>query len=106
MRALCRDERGLIEQRPARVNQLIAALREYYPCALERFEDWTAPFTWALIQAFPTPLILQNAGKRRWEKFLHSHRLWRSHTAPERLEMFAPANALPAKSRNPCKVNT
>jgi transposase len=98
LRALCRDELGLIEQRTALVNQLIAALREYYPAALALFEDWTRPCAWALVQAFPTPLGLQNAGKRRWEKFLHTHRLWRSDTAPARMETFAHANALAASA--------
>ncbi|HEY9171663.1 MAG TPA: transposase, partial [Verrucomicrobiae bacterium] len=96
LRALCRDELALIEQRTALVNQLIAALREYYRVALELFRDWTQPHAWALIQQFPTPQQLQNAGKRKWEKFLHTHRLWRSDTAPERLQHFAAANALPA----------
>jgi transposase len=98
LRALCRDEMGLIEQRTALVNQLIAALREYYPAALEAFGDWTLPCAWALIQAFPTPLALQSAGQRKWEKFLHTHRLWRQDTAPARLELFAHANALPASA--------
>jgi transposase len=96
LRALCRDEMGLIEQRTALVNQLIAALREYYPAALAAFEDWTAPYAWALVIQFHTPLDLQNAGKRKWEKFLHTHRLWRPNTAPDRLKIFAQANALPA----------
>lgn len=96
LRALCRDEIGLIEQRTALVNQLIAALREYYPAALEAFQDWTQPYAWALVVKFPTPVALQQAGKRNWEKFLHTHRLWRPDTAPERLKVFAAANALPA----------
>lgn len=96
LRALCRDESGLIEQRTALVNQLIAALREYYPAALEAFDDWTQPFAWALIQQFPTALALEQAGKRKWEKFLHTQRLWRPDTAPHRLEVFAHANALRA----------
>ena len=98
LRALCRDEIALIEQRTALVNQLIACLREYYPAALEAFADWTQPFAWALLEKFPTPLALQNAGKRSWEKFLHTHRLWRAETAPERLALFARANALPASA--------
>jgi transposase len=98
LRALCRDEMGLIEQRTALVNQLIAALREYYPAALELFDDWTLPFAWALIPQFPTPVALQNAGQRKWEKFLHTHRLWRRDTAPARMETFAQANALPASA--------
>ena len=96
LRALCRDEIGLIEQRTALVNQLLAALAEYYPAALAAFDDWTKPFAWALVQQFPTPRALQDAGKRKWEKFLHTHRLWRTDTAPERLQLFAHANALPA----------
>ncbi|HWN94787.1 MAG TPA: IS110 family transposase [Methylomirabilota bacterium] len=84
LRALCRDEIGLIEQRTALVNQLQAALHEYYPMALEAFDDWTAPYTWAFVKEFPTPAALLAAKKRRWEKFLHPHRLWRPETAPRR----------------------
>jgi transposase len=96
LRALCRDEIALIEQRTALVNQLQAALREYYVAALELFEDWTAPHAWSLILTFPTPEALQGAGKRKWEKFLHTHRLWRPQTREARLEIFARAQALPA----------
>lgn len=98
LRTLCRDEIGLIEQRTLLVNQLIAALREYYPAALDIFDDWTKPYAWRLISHYPTPAALQNAGKRRWENFLHSHRLWHSSTAPERLKIFAQANALPSSA--------
>ena len=98
LRTLCRDELGLIEQRTALVNQLQATLREYYPAALAAFDDWTQPYAWALIQQFPTPLALHNAGQRKWEQFLHTHRLWRADTAPARLECFAQAQALPASA--------
>lgn len=98
LRAFCRDEIALIEQRTALVNQLIAALREYYPVALELFADWTQPCAWALLVQFPTPQQLQAAGKRKWETFLHTHRLWRSDTAPERMKQFAAANALSASA--------
>jgi transposase len=98
LRALCRDEIGLIEQRTLLVNQLLAALREYYPAALEAFDDWTQPYAWALISQFPTPAQLQQAGKRNWQKFLHTHRLWHSNTAPKRLKIFAEANALAASA--------
>lgn len=98
LRALCRDEIGLIEQRTLLVNELIAALREYYPAAIEAFDDWTAPYAWKLISLFPTPEALQKAGKRRWETFLHTHRLWHPNTTPKRLAIFAQANALPASA--------
>lgn len=95
LRLLCRDEVALIEQRTALVNQLRAALREYYDAALAAFDDWTLPAAWALIVQFPTPGKLSKAGKRKWEGFLHAHRLWRPGTAQKRLELFAGASAWP-----------
>ena len=55
LRLLCRDEVALIQQRTLLVNQLRAALREYYDAALQAFDDWTLPAAWALIVQFPTP---------------------------------------------------
>jgi hypothetical protein len=72
-------------------NQLRHALAEYYPTALEAFEDWDSVSVWMFLQRFPTPQLLQKAGKRRWEKFLHSRRLWRNESGPRRLELFAHA---------------
>ena len=93
LRLLCRDEMALIEQRTALVCQLRAALREYYPAALEAFEDWTARASWAFVEQFPTPQALVSAGKRRWEKFLHVHRLYRSDELyARRLATFAQAD--------------
>jgi transposase len=94
LRLLTRDEVALIEQRTALVNQLQCALREYYPAALQAFSDWTCPATWAFIEAFPTPEVLAKAGQRRWEKFLHTHQLWREATAEKRLATFAAATDL------------
>jgi transposase len=91
LRLLCRDEIGLIEQRTALVNRLQEALHEYYPAALQAFDDWTAPAAWAFVVAFPTPQDLVRAGKRKWEKFLHTHKLYRPQTAGQRLEVFARA---------------
>ncbi len=91
LRLLCRDEINLIEQRTSLVNQLREALHEYYPAALEAFDDWTVPAPWAFIRRFPTPHALKKAGKRRWEKFLHTHHLYRPETYQKRLDIFARA---------------
>jgi hypothetical protein len=91
LRLLCRDEVGLIEQRTSFITQLRHALAEYYPTALEAFEDWDSVSAWMFLQRFPTPQLLQKAGKRQWEKFLHSRRLWRNESGPRRLELFAHA---------------
>jgi transposase len=103
LRMLCRDEVHLIEQRTALVNALQAALHEYYPAALQAFDDWTLPATWEFILAFPTPHRLGVAGKRKWEKVLHVHKLYRPQTAPQRLECFAQAQAF--LNPNPAVTN-
>ena len=94
LRLLCRDEEELIAERTALVNQLQAALYEYYPAALEAFDEWTQPYTWEFVAAFPTPQELVQAGKRRWEKFLHTYKLWRPQTVDKRLELFGRADQL------------
>jgi transposase len=91
LRLLCRDEVSLIEQRTAFINQLRRALAEYYPAALEAFEDWTSVSAWMFVQRFPTPESLAKAGKRKWQNFLHSRRLWGSQHGPRRMEIFAHA---------------
>jgi transposase len=91
LRLLCRDELALIEERTALINQIQAALHEYYPAALEAFDDWTLPSAWAFVESFPTPQALQAAGKRKWEKFLHTHKLARPQTYNKRMEIFARA---------------
>lgn len=91
LRILCRDEISLIEQRTALVLQLKAALHEYYPTALEAFDDWTIPSAWAFVLAYPTPQILLKRGRRKWENFLHAHKLYRPQTAEKRLQLFARA---------------
>jgi transposase len=91
LRFLCRDEIQLIGQRTAFINQLQNALREYYPAAIDAFDDWTMPAAWEFVIRFPTPETLKNSGKRQWEKFLHTHHLYRSDTYPKRLEAFAKA---------------
>jgi len=92
LRLVSRDEVTLIEQRTAFINQLRHALAEYYPAALEAFEDWTSVSAWMFLQRFPTPESLAQAGKRQWQKFLHSRRLWGSDQGPRRMEIFAHAS--------------
>lgn len=98
LRLLCRDEVELIGQRTALINQLQAALQEYYPAALKAFDDWTAAHAWAFVEAFPTPQALVQAGQRKWEKFLHGHRLYRPQTVEARLAVFAKATELGANA--------
>lgn len=91
LRLLGRDEVALIAERTALVNQLQQALHEYYPTALECFDDWTCAGAWSFVETFPTPQALAKAGKRKWEKFLHSHKLFRPQTYGKRIEAFGKA---------------
>ena len=93
LRLLCRDEVALIEQRTALVNQLRAALHEYYPAVLDAFDDWTHEGPWRFVIAFPDPEALVRAGRRKQERFLHAHKLYRPQTAEQRLATFAAAIA-------------
>src|ERR1700720_4379171 len=43
-------------------------------------------------QSFPTPELLQKAGRRRWEKFFHVQRLYRPELNEKRLKIFAQAH--------------
>lgn len=92
LRLLCRDEVALIEQRTALINQLQRALYEYYPAALEAFPDWTQVSAWAFVKRFPTPQALLQAGKRKWQNFLHAQKLYRSDVNQKRMEIFAQAD--------------
>lgn len=92
LRMLCRDEVALIEERTALINQLRQALREYYPTALDAFDDWTTVSSWAFVVRFPSAAALTKAGKAQWEKFLHTHKLYRPQTRAERLELFTKAS--------------
>jgi transposase len=98
LRLLCRDEIALIEQRTALVNQLQEALAQYYPLALQSFDDWTQPFAWVFVRLFPTPAALHKAGQRRWQNFLHAHKLWRPQTAEQRLALWKEAQQLNAST--------
>jgi len=102
LRLLCRDEISLIGHRTALVNQLQATLNDYYPLALESFEDWAKPFAWAFVRTFPTPAALGTAGPRKRQNFLHTHKLWRPDTAPKRLALWARGQQLNA---SPAVVN-
>lgn len=93
LRLLCRDEMTLIEQRTALVCQLRAALKEYYPTALEAFDDWMQPSALRFLEQFPTPQKLAAAGKRKWEKFLHANKLVRAQTYEKRMALFARADS-------------
>jgi len=73
LKILCADESRLIGHRTALVNQLQAALREYYPQARAWFDDWAKPTSWDFVLAFSTPEALAQASRKKLYGFLKSH---------------------------------
>src|SRR6266567_9117600 len=55
LKALTRDQDGLIQSQTRLVNQLTACLKAYYPVALELFGKLHQPSTIAFLRAYPTP---------------------------------------------------
>jgi hypothetical protein len=49
--------------------------------------SWSRNDYWDFILQFPTPEKLAAARQRSWDKFLHTQKLWRPQTAPQRLEI-------------------
>jgi len=54
LKALTRDQDGLIQSQTRLVNQLTACLKAYYPVALQLFAKVQQPVTLAFLQAYPT----------------------------------------------------
>jgi len=95
---LCADQKHLIQQRTALVNSLIAALKAYYPQALEWFDDWTSPTSHDFIITFPTPASLRAASKKRLTGFLKTHRIGLSALWLRRIDAARAAAAPPENS--------
>ncbi len=72
---LCRAESSFIHARTSLVLHLQATLKEYYPQALEWFNDWTRPAAWDFVRQFPTPAELQQATRKKLIGFLQTHHL-------------------------------
>jgi hypothetical protein len=72
---LCADECRLIGERTALVQQLEAALKQYFPAALEWFTDWTTQTAWDFVGAFPTAAALAAARPSHLVSFLRTHRM-------------------------------
>jgi transposase len=61
LKALARDQDGLIQMQTGLVNQLTACLKAYYPVALQLFTKLQQRSTLLFLQAFPTPQAAQAA---------------------------------------------
>ena len=61
LKALTRDQDGLIQSQTRLVNQLTACLKAYYPVALELFSTLHQRSSVAFLRAYPTPEVAHSA---------------------------------------------
>jgi len=73
LKALTRDQDGLIQSQTRLVNQLTACLKAYYPVALDLFTKLQQPLTLAFLQAYPTLQAAQGAGVDELTQLLRQH---------------------------------
>ena len=75
LRALTEVEQSLIAQHTSHVLSLKAMLKQYYPYALEFFDDWASPVAWEFLLAFPTAASLAKATKNKLIRFLQARHI-------------------------------
>ena len=92
LKALTRDQDGLIQTQTRLVNQLTACLKAYYPVALTLFTKLQQPLTLAFLQAYPTLEAAQSASVDDFAQLLRQHH----HPTPD-----ATAQALWQKLQQP-----
>lgn len=67
--ALCKDRRGLVQQRVDLANELSAVLKAYFPAVLRtKPSTLYAKFVVRLLQKYPTLKLLQKAGRHKLRK--------------------------------------
>jgi transposase len=75
LKLLTRDYQRLVRQQTRLVNQLTATLKEYYPLALELFDDLTTAGARAFLQTYPTPELLRPLTEAQWRRWARAQRL-------------------------------
>ncbi len=73
LKALTRDQDGLVQSQTRLVNQLTACLKAYFPVALDLFAKLQQPLTLAFLQAYPTLEAAQRASVDELAQLLRQH---------------------------------
>ena len=69
LKMLTRDHQRLLRQKTRLLNQMTITLKEYYPRALEMFDDLETQIALDFLQAYPTPQGLSKLTRREWKRF-------------------------------------
>jgi transposase/transposase IS116/IS110/IS902 family protein len=96
LKGLTRDYTRHVRQQTRLLNQLTAALKAYYPRALEIIEDLTSRWAQAFLEDYPTPTALLTLTDRRWQQWAREHRLSAERATQLWVTLARPQLAVPA----------
>ena len=104
LKLLTRDLARLVRQQTRLLNQLTVTLKEYYPRALELWEDLTTQRARAFLAAYPTPAAAAALTAKPWQRFARTHRVPPEDAAArwatlQRPQLPVPAHVVRAKAR-------
>jgi transposase len=95
LQLLLEARRGLVDQRSGLCNQLTAALKGYYPQALQLVgDDVGSPLAAAFLRRWPTLAAVQRARPETLRRFYHAHHVRSAERLAERLAVPRTAMAL------------
>lgn len=93
---LVRDYHKLVVGQTRQINQLKAALKEYYPRPVEVFEDLSTATCLDFLRAYPTAQALDTLSLSKWQKFGKAHRMGKDQTEKTWELLKAPQIPMPA----------
>ena len=104
LKLLSQDYERLVRQQTRLLNQLTVTLKEYYPRALELWEDLTTQRARAFLAAWSTPEAAGRLSPAQWRRFARSHRLGPADAAAlwgilQRPQLPVPPHVVRAKAR-------
>jgi transposase len=83
LRIACEDRLRLVEERTAKLNELTAALKMYYPAALGLFGDLDSRISLTFLSDYPTQAQMQALEVRHFKNWLRAQKYNHTERIPE-----------------------
>jgi transposase len=94
LRLLVEDRRGLVDQRTAFSNSMKSRLKQYFPLALQMFNDIGGNLACAFLSRWSSFDQLRGATEQQLRDFYHEHECYRTAVIDKRIQAFQTAQAL------------
>lgn len=95
LKGLTRDYARHVRQQTRTLNQLTAALKAYYPRALEVCDDLKSQWARDFLRDYPTPAVLTALTERQWQRWARGRRLSAERLAAVWTVLHAPQLPVP-----------